>query len=111
MFESAISVIARRRGCMFSSVSFSGSFLKISANCDLKAVKAFVIGISRHLIPRLRATASASSMLPREEYGLGMETPITFSAPRASTAITATTAESTPPLKPSTADLKLHFRK
>ncbi len=49
-------------------------------------------------------------MLPRDEYGLGMETPTTFSAPSASTAIAATTAESIPPLKPSTADLKPHFR-
>ena len=48
-------------------------------------------------------------MLPRDEYGLGMETPTTFSAPSASTAIAATTAESIPPLNPSTADLKLHF--
>ena len=48
-------------------------------------------------------------MLPREEYGLGMETPTTFSAPSAFTAIAATTAESIPPLNPSTAERKLHF--
>ena len=51
-------------------------------------------------MPRLRARASASSMLPRDEYGLGMDTPRTFSAPRASTAMAATTAESIPPLNP-----------
>ena len=38
-----------------------------------------------------------------------METPTTFSGPSDSTAMAATTAESIPPLKPSTADLKLHF--
>ena len=38
-----------------------------------------------------------------------METPTTLSAPNESTAIAATTAESIPPLKPRTADLKLHF--
>ena len=42
-------------------------------------------------------------MLPRDEYGLGMETPTTFSAPSALTAMAATTAESIPPLNPSTA--------
>ena len=49
-------------------------------------------------------------MLPGEEYGLGIDTPTTFSAPSARTAIAATTAESIPPLKPSTADLKPHLR-
>ena len=48
-------------------------------------------------------------MLPRDEYWLGIETPTTFSGPSASTAIAATTAESIPPLRPSTADLKPHF--
>jgi hypothetical protein len=43
-------------------------------------------------------------MLPCDEYGLGIETPVTFSAPRASTATTAVTAESTPPLRPITAE-------
>ena len=37
------------------------------ANCALKASNAFAIGICRHLMPRLRESASASSMLPRDE--------------------------------------------
>jgi hypothetical protein len=76
----------------------------------LENLNASVIGISRNFIPRLRASARASSMLPRDEYGLGMETPVTFSAPNASAAMTAVTAESTPPLKPTTTEWKLHLR-
>ena len=64
---------------MFSSVVSSGRPAKTSANCALNASNALPIGICRHLMPRLRASASASSMLPRDEYGLGMETPTTFS--------------------------------
>ena len=33
----------------------------------LERAKAFAIGICRHLMPRFRASASASSMLPRDE--------------------------------------------
>ena len=95
---------------MFSSVSFSGRPLKISLNCALKTWNASVIGISRNFIPTLCASACASSILPRDEYGLGMETPVTFSAPNASAAMTAVTAESIPPLKPITTEWKLHLR-
>ena len=41
---------------------------------------------------------------------LGIETPITFSGPRASTAITAVSAESMPPLSPTTTLRKPHLR-
>ena len=51
-------------------------------------------------MPRFFATACASVLLPSEENGPGIETPKTFSAPSASTAIAATTAESMPPLRP-----------
>ena len=60
-------------------------------------------------IPRLCAKACASALLPSDENGPGMETPDTFSAPSASTAIDATTAESIPPLRPTSAFLKAAF--
>ena len=45
-----------------------------------------------------------------DEYGLGIDTPFTLFAPSASTAIAATSAESIPPLSPSTTDSILFFR-
>ena len=61
-------------------------------------------------MPRFCARAFASLLLPSEENGPGMETPRTLAAPRASTARQATTAESTPPLKPTMVFLKRHLR-
>ena len=60
-------------------------------------------------VARFVANERASSWLPADEYGPGIDTPWTFSAPSALTAIAATTAESMPPLNPSTADLKPHL--
>jgi len=45
-------------------------------------------------------------MLPGEENCVGIVTPCTASGPSASAAMTAVTAESMPPLNPSTTDLK-----
>ena len=60
-------------------------------------------------MPRFAAKVRESSTLPLEEYSVGIVTPSTFSAPRASAARHATIAESIPPLNPSTADLKPHL--
>jgi hypothetical protein len=60
------------------------------------------IGISRRRIPRFRARARASSMLRDEVKTEGMVTPTTASGPRASTARAAVSAESIPPLNPTT---------
>ena len=54
--------------------------------------------------------ARASVTLCSEEYGPGMPTPVTFSLPTASTAITAVRAESMPPLKPISTFEKPHLR-
>jgi hypothetical protein len=51
-------------------------------------------------MPRFFASSSASVMLPGDEYRDGMATPTTLAAPRASTAIVATMAESMPPERP-----------
>ena len=61
------------------------------------ALKTSSIGILRSAMPRLSASAIASSRLPSDEYRDGMETPTTFSAPSASTATAATRLESMPP--------------
>ena len=57
-----------------------------------------------------RRAASASSMLPRLENGDGIRTPSTWSAPSASAAMAAVSAESMPPESPSTARAKPHLR-
>ncbi len=52
------------------------------------------------------ARAWASSTEWPDEYRLGIATPLTRFAPSASIAIAATSAESMPPDKPRTTDLK-----
>ncbi len=64
---------------------------------------------SSQWMPVLAARSKESSTLPREEYGLGIVSPWTFSAPRASAAITAVRAESMPPLRPRQTVEKPHF--
>ena len=61
-------------------------------------------------MPRFTVSARASSIDPVEENSLGMPTPSTFSAPSASTAMAATSAESMPPESPTSAFLKPHLR-
>ena len=54
-------------------------------------------------MPSRRPSSTESSILERDEYGDGIITDKTFSAPIASHASAATTAESIPPDNPSTA--------
>ena len=61
-------------------------------------------------MPSLSAMARASATLLSEEYGPGMATAVTLSRPTASTAITAVSAESMPPLKPISTREKPHLR-
>ena len=60
----------------------------------LKVSNSSAIGICRQRIFRFSASSSASTMLPLELCALGMAMPVTFSAPNASTANAAVTAES-----------------
>ena len=60
--------------------------------------------------PNRLAKAKASSMDPAELQGEGINSAETASFPRAALAITATSAESMPPLNPSNALLNPHFR-
>src|SRR5206468_381174 len=48
--------MARKRGCMFSSVSFSGSPEKISLNWPLKLANVSAIGTCNNFIPRFSAS-------------------------------------------------------
>ena len=68
------------------------------------------MGMTSKRMPRLAASSLLSSMEPAEEYGLGIPMPRTFSAPRASVAMAATSAESMPPLKATKAFLNPHLR-
>ena len=60
------------------------------------------IGISRNAIPVRLAMSAASSRECCEEWTLGIPTPYTDAAPRASTAMAAVSAESMPPDMPMT---------
>ena len=68
------------------------------------------MGASSKRMPRFSASARASEMLPSDENGPGMPTPVTFSAPSASTAIAAVSEESMPPLSPINTREKPHLR-
>src|SRR3990172_438647 len=61
-------------------------------------------------ISRFSASSQASSRLSWELYCDGMNTPVTFSFPTASTATAATREESMPPERPMTAALNPAFR-
>ena len=72
------------------------------------SLKICSIDITSYLIPKIEARLFASSADSLEEYREGINTPVTFSLPSASTANTATIAESMPPLNP-TATLEKPF--
>src|SRR5438046_7419537 len=95
---------------MFSSVTSTGRFPNAGANAPLYASNTSVIGKVRNSILRFFASVCASALLPAEENGPGMETPSTLSAPKASTAMAATTAESIPPLRPTSTFLNPHLQ-
>ena len=60
-------------------------------------------------MPRFSASAAASVLLWELENLDGIDTPTTRSRPRASTASAATSAESMPPLSPTTTLLMPHL--
>ena len=68
------------------------------------------MGISSMRMPRFFASETESSTLPREEYIDGMVMPVTLSAPSASTASAAVSAESMPPDSPMTTFENPHLR-
>ena len=90
-----------------------GTFVSIpeneSARTSAKEVATVSIGISSSLMPRLSHKVSASVRFIAAVYLDGIETAVTASGPRASTAITKVRAESMPPDNPMTAPLNRFF--
>ena len=98
------------RDWIFSSVMSGALPANIGSSVRVYSSNSRLIPICSKRIPRLSARCRLSSIDPRDEYGLGMPTPSTFSAPSASAAMAATSAESIPPLSAITTLLKPHLR-
>ena len=80
-------------------------FVRVS----LKSSTSFSISIVFRVIPKLSDSLIASSKESLELYLEGIATPITFSAPNASTQIAAVKAESIPPEIPINTFVNLFF--
>src|ERR1700679_1117215 len=109
LFDSAINKLPRILGCRFSSASPKLVPLKNGSRDFENPPYTPRIGTVEKTIPKFRASFSASVTDPVEENSLGIPMPCTFSAPSASTAIAATSAESIPPLSPTIAFLNPHL--
>ena len=96
---------------MFSSVTSNDFPLNKGVNSPTTESYIFFIAMVSCLIPKFCASSSASVTECPVEYCEGINKPHTFSAPRASAANTAVSAESTPPLKPKMAFLNPSFSK
>ena len=92
----------RQRACVFSAARPESLPPHASASAASNARYGSAMETVRVRIPRLRARSSASSTEWSVEYGPGMSTPCTRSAPSASAHITATKLESMPPDNPMT---------
>src|SRR5262245_25307240 len=110
LFDKAIRSVPRILACKFSSVTSGFRFPNAFFKEDLRVEKIDVIGNETTFIPIFFANFIASTMLPFDEKGEGIETPKTLAFPKASTANTAVTAESIPPLRPITTLLNPHLR-
>ena len=93
-------MLPRWRDWRFSSARPGSEPSKAPASISSMAAWAGSMGMERYSMPRFAASSAASSRLWSLEKRLGMETPVTFSGPRASTATAATTLESMPPDRP-----------
>ena len=105
LFEYDIKIVPRIRACIFSSVTSSARSLKTGSIVRRRASKQSFIGTISYFMPRLLARSSASLTEWSVEYCDGISIPCTFSGPSAATASAQTSAESMPPLNPSTARL------
>ncbi len=101
--EIAISVVPRSRAWRFSSAS------PVSPNASIYASNIGSIGTVRKCSPVRRASSAASLFECSEEYFDGIDTPYTCSAPSASQAMAATSAESMPPDRPISTERKPFF--
>ncbi len=110
LFDSAISVTARRRDWMFSSVMSAFLPSKAGASMPPRASTPGWMLIVSYLQPSASAQAFASSRLSVLVYFDGIITHQTLSGPSASAAIAAVIAESMPPDMPSTTPGNLFLR-
>ena len=101
-FDSAMRHTMRQRACVFSAANPASLPPHASASAASNARYGSAMETVRVRIPRLRARSSASSTEWSVEYGPGISTPCTRSAPSASAHITATKLESMPPDNPMT---------
>ena len=101
-----IRILPRILAWRFSSANPDSVPLKKQPISSIKTLNGSFIDMLSNLIPRLSANSFASVLLCSEEKEDGIDTPITFSLPIASTAIAAVSDESIPPLRPITAFLK-----
>ena len=69
----------------------------------MKAEYGELMLITLKRMPRAWAVLRASDRLPSEEYGPGIATPSTLALPNASAASVTVSAESMPPLRPTSA--------
>ena len=77
---------------------------------SLAAIAQLGLGLAGFSGIGLVLTRTAGRLQRFELYRLGIATPVTLSGPSAATASAAVNAESIPPDKPSTTDLKPHLR-
>ena len=110
LFDSVMRIVPRIRACRFSSASPGGPVASGSVSISRKAAWAGSMGTVRVRMPRLAASASASWTLPRLEKRDGMRMPTTWSAPRASAAMVATSDESIPPERPMSTSVNVFLR-
>ena len=103
-FDRAMSVVPRTRACRFSTDR------PVSSTSARQASTTVPIGTSDQCSPWRLARSSASVTECSELQALGMPTTCTASAPSASQAIVATSAESMPPDSPRTTERKPFLR-
>jgi hypothetical protein len=109
LLESAIISTPRTRAWMFSSVTSRGRPAKTGPSAASPAATTSAMAMVSKRSPRFLARMRASSRECWLEMAEGRETPITFSGPNASAAITATSAESMPPESATRACLEAAF--
>ena len=100
LFEIVMRMVPRMRAWRFSSANPGSVPRNGSSSSWRNASWGPSIGTVIVAIPRFAARTSESVTLPPLENREGISTPVTCRAPRASTAIDATIAESMPPDSP-----------
>ena len=101
-FDNAMRHTMRQRAWVFSAASPASSPPHARASTRSNASYGSQMDTTLVSMPRWSASSRASSKEWSLEYGPGSSTPCTWSAPNASTLITAPILESIPPERPMT---------